>query len=292
MTLDPRLNAYRPDLADARLVGRVEAEAFVEGEPMEVASPLAPLRGKPQSRQPVVATLLRGEPVLVFEEIRDPDLAAPLFWVQSELDGYVGYAERIDIERRGPAATHRVIATRSPLYPWAHVKAPTRDWAPMGSTLALTDEPAVEGFRKIAMRQGWAERWIYERHVAPLEPVQTDWVAFAEKLIGVPYLWGGDSAEGVDCSGLIQTAMECVGRACPRDSDMQEAALGAPIDLDGPLRRGDLVFWRGHVGVMRDGETLLHANAWAMAVASEPLVEARKRIAEGETGSATSARRP
>ena len=125
--------------------------------------------------------------------------------------------------------------------------------------------------------------FLYAKHLAPIDAREPDFVAIAERFLEAPYLWGGRTSEGIDCSGLAQTALMAAGIAAPRDSDMQEAALGRPLPLDdalAQLRRGDLVFWKGHVGVMRDAATLLHANGWAMKVASEPLAEARARIAE------------
>ncbi len=281
--LDPRLNAFRPDLADARLAGQVSAAAFVEGRDAETVAALAPLRAAPDSARSVTATLLLGEPVWEFER-RDG-----WAWVQSQDDGYVGYAPAAAIGASGGWPTHRVLAPRTHLYPAPDLKRPPVGWAPMAAKLRL-DPAATETarFRRLA---GDAERWVYAAHLAALDRPASDWVAQAEAFLGVPYLWGGDSADGVDCSGLIQTALACRGVACPRDSDLQERALGDAVDPDGALRRGDLVFWKGHVGVMRNDRDLLHANAWAMAVASEPLATARSRIEAQGGGPVTCARR-
>ena len=127
-----------------------------------------------------------------------------------------------------------------------------------------------------------------------MDAQEPDWVAVAEHFLETPYLWGGRTSEGIDCSGLVQTALMAAGIASPRDSDMQEAALGEPIAIDdrtAPLARGDLVFWKGHVGIMRDPDTLLHANGWHMKTVSEPLAEARDRIAASGGGKITSVRR-
>ncbi len=121
------------------------------------------------------------------------------------------------------------------------------------------------------------------QHLAPLGERETDWTAVAERFLGTPYLWGGKTSLGIDCSGIVQIAFEACGIAAPRDTDMQQAALGTALPLDAglpPLRRGDLVFWKGHVGFMRDAETLLHANAHHMAVASEPLSTTLERLAK------------
>jgi cell wall-associated NlpC family hydrolase len=122
---------------------------------------------------------------------------------------------------------------------------------------------------------------VYGAHLAPLAAAAPDFVAVAERFLEAPYLWGGRTWQGIDCSGLVQTALCEAGFRAPRDSDMMERSLGAPIAPDealANLRRGDLVFWKGHVGIMRDMETLLHANGAAMRVVSEPLRVARDRI--------------
>jgi cell wall-associated NlpC family hydrolase len=136
--------------------------------------------------------------------------------------------------------------------------------------------------------------YLWSRSLAELGAHEADWVGVAERLIETPYLWGGRTSEGIDCSGLVQTALMAAAVASPRDSDMQEATLGEPIAIDdgsAPLARGDLVFWKGHVGIMRDPVTLLHANGWHMKTVSEPLAEARDRIAATGGGEITSVRR-
>jgi cell wall-associated NlpC family hydrolase len=117
------------------------------------------------------------------------------------------------------------------------------------------------------------------RHLGPVATREGDFVAVAERFVGVPYLWGGKTSFGLDCSGLVQLALASCGMECPRDSDMQERALGTAIASDvSDLHRGDLMFWNGHVAILCDAGTLVHANGFHMAVATEPVADAITRI--------------
>jgi cell wall-associated NlpC family hydrolase len=182
------------------------------------------------------------------------------------------------------APTHSVKALRTHAYPGPSIKLPPRMALSLGARLAVA---RLNG--DFAVTRDGLHLWA--RHLADLDSPEGDFVAVAERFLETPYLWGGRTSAGVDCSGLVQTALAAAGTASPRDSDMMEAAIGCPIAVDGPLRRGDLIFWKGHVGVMRDARMLLHANGWHMKVISEPLDEARARIAAGGGGEVTSARR-
>ena len=279
MTLDPRRNAYRPDLADARLRGLVEATRFVDGAPRVVTAPSAALRRRPAPAAPLDSEALHGERVTVFEARSDG-----WSWVQLCGDQYVGYVETSALGDIGAAPTHRIVVPRSFVYPSANVKSPPLGWLPMGAAIAAC--PHDERFVTI---EGGG--FVIARHVAPLGAPMPDFVAVAESFIAVPYLWGGKTGLGLDCSGLVQVALDAAGRPAPRDSDMQESELGVAVNDHAALRRGDLVFWKGHVGVMRDAETLLHANGHHMQVASEKLAEATTRIAEREGGPITSIKR-
>jgi cell wall-associated NlpC family hydrolase len=271
MTLpDPRVNAYRPELAAAHLRGRVEASRFVEGAEYEVAEPLAGLRRAPSHDAALDTQALYGERVTIYE-ITDEGWA----WGQLQTDDYVGWLPANALAVPGRTPTHRVIAPRTLAFPAPNIKIPPLAGLPMGARLAV----AGQDERFAATENGWH---VPAPHVAPLGVSQQDFVAVAEMFLGTPYLWGGKSTLGIDCSGLVQVALQMVDLRCPRDSDMQEEALGRAVAL-GDLRRGDLLFWPGHVAIACSADTILHANAHHMMVAREPLAQAFARIAK--TGS-------
>lgn len=271
-TLDKRLHAYRPDLADKRLEGQVEAARFVVGRPARIAAAISDVRGAPQPDASLSTQMLRGEDVRVFDEADD------WAWVQSERDGYVGYVAGTVLEPRGAAATHVVSVPRTFLYPGPDMKLPRGDVLSLGTELVITGATETRGTAYALLASGEA---VIARHLVPVGQYAADYVAVAEDLFGTPYLWGGVSAFGIDCSGLVQLAMRMAGREMRRDSDMQAATAGEAFD-PGPdysgLARGDLVFWKGHVGIMLDAATLIHANGHTMMVSREKLADAIDRI--------------
>lgn len=290
--LDPRENAYRPDLADRRLEGRVEAARFVDGELFHIDAPWVGFHQEPSPLSPRTATKLLGETLRVFE------VKGSWAWAQSQDDNYVGYVRAGALSDGGFSERHAkrsdiAISTqpRAPIYIEPSIKARALFWAPMGARLALDATQAPKnGFR--ALSGAKAGGWIAAKHIRLEDDSPADdWVAAAEKMLNAPYLWGGDTMEGLDCSGLIAVARRSVGLSAPRDSDLQARAIGVPVPEGAALQRGDLVFWKGHVGVMRDRETLLHANSHAMAVTFEKLDDAMARIATNEYGTVTARRR-
>lgn len=279
MSFDRRITPARPDLAAAHLRGQVEAEQYVEGQAMRVTLPAAPLRREPAPDMPYETEALAGEEVRVYEEMEG------WAWVQLQRDGYVGWLSANALGPVDPAPTHRVVALRTLVYPGPGFKAEPVCALSIGAEVAVARSEGA-----------WAATplgFVHAAHLAPLGAHEADFVAVAEKLLGTPYLWGGKSSLGIDCSGLVQLSMALAGRAAPRDSDMQERGIGTLLPPGtNALERGDLVFWKGHVGIMRDADTLLHANAHHMAVASEPLAEAVARIEAKSFGAITSLRRP
>lgn len=272
--LDPRLNAFRDDLADARLKDRGAAPRYAEGRLAGVTQGVADLRRAPDARAGLDTQLLFGETVRVFDE------KSGWAWVQNQTDGYVGYLQSAALGDAPPPATHRIRALRSFLYPEPNLKTPPLDCLSIASPVTVT---ATEG----AYSRIHGGGWLYTKHLQPLGEVSPDFVATALEFLGTPYYWGGRSSIGLDCSTLVQLSLACAGVAAQRDTYQQAQTLGEKLNgLPGELtlERGDLVFSPGHVAIMLDGEHVVHANGFTMTVAIERLEALEGRVRQETSG--------
>jgi cell wall-associated NlpC family hydrolase len=276
--LDPRLHAWRPDLADARLEGKVPSRRFVTGERKRVVAPSAPLKRVPRPDASLDSELLRGEAVEVFEETMEG-----WAWVQNESDGYVGYVPSDALASAAPEPTHRVSALRTFIYPGPDMKLPARGALSIGSRVTIVGEAETRGTRFGILANG--EGAIVMAHLEPVDAPfdrtrDADFVGVALRFLRVPYLWGGRTSLGLDCSALVQLSLMVAGVPVPRDTDMQAKTIGMPVEggIGAALTRGDLLYWKGHVAIMIDREFVVHASGHHMAVVIEPLAGALPRI--------------
>ncbi|HEY1735168.1 MAG TPA: C40 family peptidase [Methylovirgula sp.] len=279
-SFDPRTTPARADLAAAHLAGKIPAERYVEGRLVHLTVECVDLRPRPSFDASVDTQVLYGETATLY------DTSDGWAWVQLASDNYVGYLPANLVGEDAIAPTHRVAVKRSFIYPRRDIKVPTDKAVPMGAGLRVKNIDG--GFAEID------DGYVIASHLVPIGDKASDFVTVAESFDGAPYLWGGKTVLGIDCSGLVQIALAQSGIPFPRDTDLQQRGPGQSLPLEAAandLRRGDLVFWKGHVGIMRDAATLLHANAHHMLVASEPLAEARQRILAKGAGDITALKR-
>ena len=262
---DRRLTPARVDLAAAHLQGSVGSARFAEATPMQVKAAIIPLRPAPDAAIGLDTVLLYGERFDVY------DAAEGWCWGQAPRDGYVGYVPQAALSEDVIEATHTVAVPTTHLYPKDSIK--TEPVAALWMTSLVAPSVVGDEFAEVG------GLFVPAQHLSPLADLAPDWVAVAETFLHAPYVWGGKTAAGIDCSGLMQVSLAQAGIDAPRDSDMQQS-IGEEASPD-DLRRGDLLFWKGHVGVMADPETFLHATAFSMQVMREPVAVTRERIEGG-----------
>lgn len=264
---DRRLTPANGRVAHVSLRGVVAAERYVQGDPARIIQPLTDLCATP--RGPRDRQLLRGAAVLVL------DRQDGWVFVQSRRDGYVGWVDTGAVGQ-GADPTHVVCVRASHVYPQPSVRVREMAMLSLGAGLAVAAQE--NGFARLDDGS-----FVPLVHLRPIEQHETDPVAVAERLLGTPYLWGGNSSGGIDCSGLVQAACYACGIACPGDSDLQRSALGRELPVDATHRRGDLLFWKGHVALVADAARIIHANGHSMSVACENIDDAMGRIAAAGT---------
>ncbi|PXW70044.1 NlpC/P60 family protein [Blastomonas natatoria] len=265
---DPRVTPIRGDLADIALAGRFFAPHYVAPQLHRVKADGAMLRKAGNRDAEAVSQLLAGEGFALL------DSAGEWGWGYGVHDGYCGYVLLDGLTRDDAEPTHVVHVRRALVFAEPSIKTPVVASLPMGARIAV--QGVSECGRFFAVEGGWMS----VRHALGLDALTCDPVDRALQLIGAPYLWGGRSGDALDCSGLVQLVLMLAGHAAPRDSDQQRDALGRALADPEPLQRGDLVFFPGHVGIMADADTLVHANAHWMQVVAEPLADVIARFPE------------
>ncbi|MCF6292201.1 MAG: NlpC/P60 family protein [Robiginitomaculum sp.] len=272
---DARITPARADLAAEHLRGKVSAEKFVSGNTMSVITETADLLAKPQLDQSLQSQLLFGEEFVCYES---KDGWA---WGQAVRDGYVGYVQLTALSEHSKKPDNWVSALRTPVFSQANLKSPINGYLHRNSQVSVSKTSGEYCHVGIG--------WVSKLHIQAIKTNLPDWVETAKTYLHTSYVWGGRSSFGLDCSALIQNSLQAAGIDCPRDSDMQEAQLGTKIE-NSDFIRGDLLFWKGHVGVMVCEDNFLHANAAAMKTVIEPVSEAINRIKK-TAGELTCARR-
>ncbi|MEH6630537.1 MAG: NlpC/P60 family protein [Halopseudomonas aestusnigri] len=267
--LDPRLHPIRDDLTAEYLREKVTCNKYSQGQAAQVIVGKSSLRRSPEDGSPLDSELLFGEKLTVYDERNG------WAWVQNAKDSYVGYIHSADISKEIRPTTHRIQALRTYVFPKPDMKCPPIDLLSIESAISIVQ---IEG--NYSQIQGGG--WVYSAHIMSQDIAATDHVSIARRFLGTPYLWGGKTSVGIDCSGLIQVSLSACGITAQRDASMQEKTLGIPVNSE-QTTEGDLIYWSGHVAIALDNKMAIHATANSMDVMIEPIAHITERV-EMETG--------